>query len=310
MYKPLRSRMDERRSQPPSRWSQGRKRQSDGNFRERDEGSAVFADAIFDDEECVRESTRCPGGLQPPPRWSQGRKQHSDDYYNFRRREDEESTIFDDEKHVEESNGRPDSFTTPESHKPVSRCKDWGTAVEEDESLKEAVQKDMTRYKRKLLINDFGTRERRVSSGSSDSKCSSHGEMETDKDTLARRQKQINYGKNTNAYDLYIKAVPRHTRQQGVHPRTPNKFRKYSRRSWDQQIKLWRIALHTWDPVTEEGDDLQPFNEEDMVCTTSETTPEDLLFTGTPTKVRKVEMEGEFDLDACLNDVGGAQWLN
>ncbi|PWA32464.1 hypothetical protein CCH79_00016648, partial [Gambusia affinis] len=198
-----------------------------------------------------------------PSRWSHCRKRGIDG--SLRSHSDEDG----DDGH---SDSRNSSFTTPESAAPVSRCgrqSDWGSQVE-DEEMRQDVHRDMQRslfegchyyllfvdvicplfrYRRRILGSEVNQRERKTSSGSSGSCDSREGEnMETDEAVLMRRQKQISYGKNTLAYDRYIKEVPKHMRQPGVHPKTPNKFRKYSRRSWDQQIKLWRVKLHAWDP--------------------------------------------------------------
>ncbi|XP_041124248.1 histone RNA hairpin-binding protein isoform X2 [Polyodon spathula] len=273
---------------------------------------------------------------RPPARWSQGRKRGADG--KLRRDGDTESTVFDDgeiEKHSRTySDNRPSSFTTPEGDGPTRRCTDWGSAVEQEE-LRTDVRRDMQRYRRRILVNDFNERERTISSESSDSRDSPvPTELETDEGVLMRRQKQINYGKNTIAYDRYIKEVPKHLRQAGVHPRTPNKFKKYSRRSWDQQIRLWRVTLHAWDPPAEEGSDLQAIQEIDLddmeiqsgassstesgtssqslnVGKAPATTPEDSC-TGTPNKMRRMDaqMEAGFDLESCLIEAQDNSWLS
>ncbi|KAL3269289.1 hypothetical protein HHI36_008364 [Cryptolaemus montrouzieri] len=72
-------------------------------------------------------------------------------------------------------------------------------------------------------------------------------EMETDPKVLQRRQKQIDYGKNTIGYDIYVKTVPKNKRS-ATDPQTPNKYLKYSRRGFDGLIKQWRLKLHKYDP--------------------------------------------------------------
>ena len=81
----------------------------------------------------------------------------------------------------------------------------------------------------------------------------------SDPEVIQRRQKQIDYGKNTVGYQTYIRTVPKF-RRSADDPKTPNKEMSYSRRSWDQQIKLWRIKLHKYDPPeasTEANDDIE-----------------------------------------------------
>lgn len=77
-------------------------------------------------------------------------------------------------------------------------------------------------------------------------------EFETDPEVLSRRQKQIDFGKNTVGYDTYRKMVPKYKREPG-NPRTPPMNVKYSRRAWDGLIKVWRRKLHDWDDEKQKG---------------------------------------------------------
>lgn len=231
-----------------------------------------------------------------PSPWHSGRKRGSDGHL----RSQGEPERLEAKREYRHSDKRSESFTTPEAVRPLSRCKDWGSEVEESE-MRMSVNSDMQRYRRRILTAEFSNRERKTSSASCDSRDSaSPTELETDESVLLRRQKQINYGKNTLAYDRYIKEVPKHLRQPGVHPRTPNKFRKYSRRSWDQQIKMWKVKLHNWDPPAQD-EDLQAIDQIDLgdvmdieldpdveICKTSLEDEMD-CFSGTPKKMKKTE---------------------
>jgi len=71
-------------------------------------------------------------------------------------------------------------------------------------------------------------------------------EVETDPEVLARRQKQIDFGKLTMAYKRYIAQVDRRSRVFPM-PQTPDKNRVLSRRHWDGAVKQWKLQIHDWD---------------------------------------------------------------
>ncbi|XP_039282329.1 YTH domain-containing protein 1 isoform X2 [Nilaparvata lugens] len=100
--------------------------------------------------------------------------------------------------------------------------------------------------------NEHRKRQRDYSSPSSTG--GSSRKYETDPLVLSRRQKQIDYGKNTVGYDRYIASVPKRERDKN-HPQTPPMHLQYSRRAWDGLIKIWRKRLHFWDPPSEGGGD-------------------------------------------------------
>lgn len=122
---------------------------------------------------------------------------------------------------------------------------------EEEADYDEASGAPNQHKKTKMHENDHGrVRFRRESSSSGDA--SSQGsrkpvEFEKDMAVLERRQKQIDYGKNTLGYENYMKAVSRDKRTND-HPKTPPKHVKYSRRAWDGVVKVWRKKLHCFDP--------------------------------------------------------------
>jgi len=69
---------------------------------------------------------------------------------------------------------------------------------------------------------------------------------ETDENVISRREKQIQYGKNTAAYKRYINQIQKNERSSDM-PVTPNKNLSYSRRHFDSMIKHWKLTIHNWD---------------------------------------------------------------
>ncbi|XP_043565666.1 histone RNA hairpin-binding protein isoform X2 [Chiloscyllium plagiosum] len=226
----------------------------------------------------------------PPCRWSVGRKRGADG--KLRRMGDSDSTVFEDEiKEWDDppswTDDRVSSFTTPEGDGTVPRCgsADWGTAVE-DEETRQIVYRDLKRYKRRLLLNDFNDHEKGYSSESSSGSRESlaPSELETDEVVLMRRQKQINYGKNTIAYDRFIQEVPNTEFDFDMETESVNSSSES------------RTSLH-----------------DERGCTPSNTrAPSPQISSSTPTREFVYPHVGkEFDLQACLAETNEAgSWLN
>ena len=78
----------------------------------------------------------------------------------------------------------------------------------------------------KYLFRNLSQSSRTSSSSSTSSDPNKKREYETDPEVLARREKQIDYGKNTLAYDRYKSEVSKDMREDKM-PRTPPKHMKY-----------------------------------------------------------------------------------
>ncbi|XP_076364007.1 uncharacterized protein LOC143253674 isoform X2 [Tachypleus tridentatus] len=116
--------------------------------------------------------------------------------------------------------------------------KDWSTLVEEEEEKQKVETSPSARFSSSThshsKISEFSealTGKHSIKRCNDwDSEKRKKMEIEKDKDVLQRRQKQIDYGKNTLGYQRAARKKD--------HPRTPNKYFKYSRRGWDTLIHL------------------------------------------------------------------------
>lgn len=64
-----------------------------------------------------------------------------------------------------------------------------------------------------------------------------------------KRLKQVEIGKATKGYSIYLDLVPVRHREPGNpnHPSTPRVDEQVSRRSWTKGLVNWRRQLHRWD---------------------------------------------------------------
>jgi len=124
----------------------------------------------------------------------------------------------------------------------TSEKPDWADETEEDNLLY------MDRAERALAdLNQYEKSFKKYEDNKENMKPTSPKpvEIERDADVLIRRQKVIDYGKNTDEYEEYIQNVPKPNRTD-KQPWTPDKYQRMTRRNWDKQVKIWRKQLHYW----------------------------------------------------------------
>lgn len=78
--------------------------------------------------------------------------------------------------------------------------------------------------------------------------------VETDVHRISQRQKQIDFGKNTPAYDRFNKLCPRPLRRFGD-PMTPLPNQKCSKRSFAGQITSWKKRVYEYVAKLDEGEE-------------------------------------------------------
>lgn len=148
-----------------------------------------------------------------------------------------------EERHGSRSrNNSGSSSSCLETISTMNESKDWNSIVEDRELLEFELSEHIDRIHEKLVMRGdtpIPSKEELMNT------------METDIDVIARRKKQISYGKNTKAYSKYIQTVPKYCRTKGVHPQTPDKYKKLSRRSFDSLVKRWKQDIASWDPAAQ-----------------------------------------------------------
>jgi len=144
----------------------------------------------------------------------------------------------DDRTGSRSRNNSGSSSSCLETISTMNESKDWGSLVEDREIVEFELTEHVDRVHEKLVARGetpIPSKEELFST------------METDLDVIARRKKQISYGKNTAAYARYIQAVPKSSRVRRLHPMTPDRYKKLSRRSFDSLIRRWKQEIQAWD---------------------------------------------------------------